>query len=385
VARPGGYDDPSGFYPAGAGPITEEPMPDVNIRVIGNETQTGRLMLGIGVNSNAGLIGNITLDEQNFDWKRFPTSWEDIRNATAWRGGGQQFRIQASPGTVYSQYMINYHNPYLFNTPISFGLSGSYFTRIYQNWTEQRLGGRVSLGYQFLFDPNLTTVLSFRGENVNISNPTVPTPPELLAVLGNNALFSGQWQLIHDTRDSAFLATQGHRIVLSLEQAFGTFVFPRATIDASQHFLLYERPDTSGRHTLTVSNSTGFAGANTPIFENFFAGGYTTLRGFFFRGASPLDEGVQVGGHFQFINTVEYMFPITGDDMLRGVAFCDFGTVMPSTEINWTDFRVSPGLGLRVTVPAMGPAPIALDFAVPVHQAPGDQLQLFSFFIGVNR
>jgi hypothetical protein len=33
----------------------------------------------------------------------------------------------------------------------------------------------------------------------------------------------------------------------------------------------------------------------------------------------------------------------------------------------------------------MGPAPIALDFAAPIHHAPGDRLQLFSFFIGVNR
>ena len=60
-----------------------------------------------------------------------------------------------------------------------------------------------------------------------------------------------------------------------------------------------------------------------------------------------------------FVNSVEYMFPITGDDMLRGVAFTDFGTVEPSTEMHWEDFHISPGLGLRVTVPAMGPAPIA--------------------------
>ena len=386
AASPGGYATPQDLGLAGSPYFPpEEPARDIPVIVRGQETQTGRLMLGVGVNSNAGLIGNITLDEQNFDWRRWPTSWEDIRNATAWRGGGQQFRIQASPGTVYQQYMVNFNNPYLFNTPISFGLSGSYFTRIYNNWTEKRLGARVSLGYQFLFDPNLTTVVSFRGENVNISNPSVPTPPELAAVLGNNALFAGQWQFIHDTRDSAFLATSGHRIAIGLEEAFGSFVFPRATIDASQHFLLHERPDTSGRQTLTVSNSTGFTGANTPIYENFFAGGYTTLRGFFFRGASPLDEGVQVGGHFSFINTVEYMFPLTGDDMLRAVAFTDFGTVEPNVEMTWQDFRISPGLGLRVTLPAMGPAPIALDFAVPVHHAPGDQLQLFSFFIGVNR
>ena len=53
-----------------------------------------------------------------------------------------------------------------------------------------------------------------------------------------------------------------------------------------------------------------------------------------------------------------------------GVAFCDFGTVEPGVQID--TFRVSPGLGLRITVPAMGPAPIALDFAYPVVKADTD-------------
>ena len=35
--------------------------------------------------------------------------------------------------------------------------------------------------------------------------------------------------------------------------------------------------------------------------------------------------------------------------------------------------------------PAMGPAPIALDFAVPVVYAPYDSKQLFSFFVGFAR
>jgi outer membrane protein insertion porin family len=47
--------------------------------------------------------------------------------------------------------------------------------------------------------------------------------------------------------------------------------------------------------------------------------------------------------------------------------------------------RVAPGFGLRITLPAMGPAPIALDFAFPVAYAPYDSQQLFSFFVGFAR
>jgi outer membrane protein insertion porin family len=93
--------------------------------------------------------------------------------------------------------------------------------------------------------------------------------------------------------------------------------------------------------------------------------------------------GAIVGGPFQWINTVEYLFPITADDTLRGVVFTDFGTVEPNVAIN--NMRVAPGFGMRITLPAMGPAPIALDFAFPVVAAPGDTEQIFSFFVGFAR
>jgi outer membrane protein insertion porin family len=92
---------------------------------------------------------------------------------------------------------------------------------------------------------------------------------------------------------------------------------------------------------------------------------------------------VQVGGEFMWVNTVEYLFPLTADDMIHGVAFVDFGTVEEDVEIE--DFRVAPGFGLRVTIPAMGPAPIALDFAFPIVSAETDDEQVFSFNIGLQR
>ena len=93
--------------------------------------------------------------------------------------------------------------------------------------------------------------------------------------------------------------------------------------------------------------------------------------------------GAIVGGPFEWLNTVEYLFPITADDTLRGVVFTDFGTVESNVSIH--QMRVAPGFGLRITLPAMGPAPIALDFAVPVVYAPYDSQQLFSFFVGFAR
>ena len=121
----------------------------------------------------------------------------------------------------------------------------------------------------------------------------------------------------------------------------------------------------------------------TPIFERCYAGGYSSFRGFSFRGVTPREMGFRVGGTFQFLGTAEYMVPITASDSVRAVVFSDFGTVDDSTTFN--NFRATAGFGVRLTIPAMGPAPLAFDFAFPILEADGDENQVFAFFVGINR
>ncbi len=366
------------------GPPDGEPTRPLPLDVIAQETQTGRFMFGVGINSDAGLVGSIVIDEQNFDWTRVPRSWEDIRNATAFRGAGQRFRLEAVPGTLVQRYMINFQEPYLLDSNVSLGLSGYFYTRHYTEWDEERLGGRISWGYQFR--PDLTGSFSFRGMKINIRDPIDPTLPELAEVVGDNSLYGFRVQMAHDTRDSAFLATEGHLVEVAFEQVTGSFDYPRGEVDLRKYFLLHERPDGSGRHVLSLSTRFGITGDDTPIYDHYYAGGFSTIRGFDFRGASPRDPatGILVGGHFQLLASAQYLFPITADDMLRAVVFCDTGTVEPTIS-DWSDkYRVAPGFGLRITVPAMGPAPIALDFAFPISTEPGDREEVFSFFVGFN-
>jgi outer membrane protein insertion porin family len=235
-------DSPAGpYYP---GPIFSETSPfndgppdgggdgarPLPFDVTAQETMTGRLMFGVGINSDAGLVGQVVIDEQNFDWTRFPRGWEDIRNATAWRGAGQRMRIEAVPGTQVQRYMINFQEPYLMNTPVSMGLSGYYYNRIYSEYTDQRVGGRAALGYQFA--PDLSGSIAYRGAKINITNPIAPELEELKEVSDRNlALHGFQLSLTHDKRDNAFLATEGHLIEMSAEQVLGSFQYPRAEVD----------------------------------------------------------------------------------------------------------------------------------------------------------
>jgi outer membrane protein insertion porin family len=370
-----------GVPPTGSDPI-------IPLEVEASETQTGRLMIGVGVNSDAGLVGNFVLDEQNFDITRLPHSWEDVRTGEAWRGGGEHLRLEANPGTVVQRYAATFQEPYLFETPtgwVQLSLSAYYFTRIYQDWTEGRTGGKIGLG--LALTPDFSVRTGFRGESVDIYNPHVPTPPELTRVLGQNGIYGFSVGASHDTRDSPFIPTQGHLLSTEFEEVIGSFQYPRLDLQARQYWLVRQRPDGSGRHVFSLGGELGVTGSDTPIYDNFFPGGFSSLRGFAFRGAAPRDPvtGVVVGGQFELLGTGEYMFPITADDALRAVVFCDFGTAERTVRIDANQFRVAPGFGLRISVPAMGPAPIALDFAVPVALAHGDQVQNFSFFVGLGR
>lgn len=374
------------LFPDGRFGLPGQPYPQQTVDIIfeGQETQTGRLMLGVGVNSDAGVVGNIVLDERNFDWRRWPRNFEDVRNGTAFRGSGQRFRIDASPGSEVNRYLMSFSEPYLFDSPISMSLAGSFYDRRYRDWDEQRLGGRVSFGHQWV-EHDLSAQLQYRGENVKISDPRTNTVAELNEVIGSNVLHGFKLSVINDTRDSSFLPTKGHYLELSGEQVIGTFDYPRVAADFRKYYLLRERPDHSGKHVLSMATNVAYSGTQTPLYEHYFAGGFSTLRGFDFRGANPIDvaTGVELGGEFQWLNSVQYLFPITADEMLHGVVFCDFGTV--EEDITIKDFRVAPGLGLRVSVPAMGPAPIALDFAWAVNHADFDDREVFSFSMGFSR
>lgn len=353
----------------------------VDLDVYASESRTGRLMFGVGVNSNAGVVGSIVLQEENFDILRPPRSMEDILDGTAWRGGGQRFRAEAVPGDQVSRYLVNWTDPYFLDTNFSLGVSGFYFTRYYTDWDEQRVGGRFSLGRQLTQEWSINT--QYRLEDVKLYNPRTPTPAIVQASVGDNLLNTFRISLNHDTRDAAFLPAEGHLLEWAAEQAVGDYTYSRLEANGSQYFTLYKRPDGGGRHILSLSAQLGWTDTDTPVFERYYAGGFQTFRGFEFRGVTPRENGIAIGGRWSFLGSAQYMMPITADEMIQMVFFSDFGTV--EEDVSLDQFRVSVGAGLRLTVPAMGPVPVALDFSVPLAKESFDQTQVFSFYVGFTR
>ena len=379
----GGQTDPYAGMPS-APPVYVPNTRTADLEITGYPARTGRLMFGGAVNSDAGVTGQVTIDERNFDITRWPRSFRDLASGTAFRGAGQTLRLEAVPGSVFKRYTASFADPNLLGyLPISFGLSGFLYDRRFQDYDEERLGGRISFGYRVTPDLSLTAALN--GQNVEISNPRILGVPALDRVLGDSQLYTGEFRLTHDTRDSPFQPSEGHFFEFGYEKAFGDYDYSRFEVENRNYLLLAQRADGSGKQTISLGTRLGFSGEETPLFENYFAGGYSTIRGFDFRGASPVESGVQVGGRFQWLNTLEYMFPITADDAFRGVAFVDFGTVERDIELNKDNFRVAPGLGLRIAIPMLGPAPLAFDFAYPVTKADTDDKRIFSFYMSALR
>lgn len=359
----------------------EPPTGYIDPEIIVTEDRTGRFIFGAGLNSDAGIVGNVVISETNFDLFRPPRSFEDVLDGTAWRGAGQRFRLEAVPGNIVSRYLFSWTEPYLLDTNYSLSVSGFFYKRFFTDWDEQRTGTRVSVGKQLT--PKFSISGSFRLEEVRLDDPDVPTPAILAKALGSSLLTNFGVNLTHDTRDAAFLPAEGHLIQLGFEQGVGDWIYPRLTAEASQFFTLYKRADGGGRQILTLKGQLGWTDSGTPIFERFFAGGFQTFRGFGFRGVSPRQLDVRVGGNWLALGTVEYMAPLLANEMVHGVLFTDFGTV--ENDPGFNDFRVNIGAGLRVMVPAMGPVPLAFDFAVPLIKVEGDDRRLFSFFMGFTR
>ena len=93
---------------------------------------------------------------------------DDLLSGRAFRGGGQEFRLEAMPGTVFQRYTASFREPFLFDSPYSLGLSAYYYTRIFNEYTESRVGSQLSLGRQLT--PNWSVSTGVRLENVGVHN-----------------------------------------------------------------------------------------------------------------------------------------------------------------------------------------------------------------------
>ena len=343
-----------------------------------SEGKTAEFLIGAGVSSSHGLLGNVSFRQRNFDILNWPKGWREFMTAQGWKGAGQTFSIVAQPGVELMRYHIEWFDPMLFDLPYSAGAKVFGFSRNRKDYDESRLGAVVSVGHRF--KNRWYGELATRVEGIRINDVDADAATELQDVDGSHLLVGLKGSLTRNRTDSRWLPSTGDRLRFSAEQVGGDFDFTVFQAAYSRyHTLLTDSRDR--KHILAARSKVGVIAGDAPIFERFYGGGMGSIRGFDYRGISPR-SGVNedaVGGDFMVFLGGEYSFPVFSRDV-RGVVFLDTGTV--EKDMNLTTYRAAVGFGIRWIVPIFGPMPMSFDFAIPLSKDPQDDTQVFSFSLG---
>ena len=363
---------------------------DRDILVEVTEKNTGSVNFGVGLSSDAGVFGDISLNQRNFDIADWPLSWREFTNGRAFRGAGQTMNITLSPGDEVSTYSFTLGEPHLFNTDISSSFTGFYRNRFYNQYKEERLSAALTLSRRL--GDVWQIAATGRYQNVLLTDFSPFTPIEVFKDRGPNNIMNLRTTLLRTTVNSFYRPSQGSRLSLSLNPSWVTTTgnfYVNADLGLTTFLTLNE--DFLGRKsTLKLNTKFGYIfGGAAPVEEKYYLGGLT-FRGFQFRTISPKATGTisapttpaddPVGGNFLFFAGTEYQFPVVGESF-AGVVFVDTGTV--KNDISFEGYRVSVGVGIRLYIPQLGRAPLAFDFGFPVLKEEEDIEQLFSFSMAV--
>ena len=342
------------------------------------EGDTGRVLLGVGVNTNRGVLGNISLTQHNFNLFNWPRSWGQFIRGQGFKGAGQTLEIAAEPGTEMMRFHISWFEPHLFDRGHSLGVKTFLWTRERDDYDEMRYGGVVTVGRRF--KSRWYGELATRVVGVELDGLDDNIAKEIKDDAGTSFLTGFKGTLVRDRTDSRWMPTRGDRFRFSYEQVVGDYTFGNFQGDYRRYHTMY-LDALDRKHILAMRVAAGTIVGDAPVFERYYGGGIGSIRGFDYRGISPRAKSNDdaIGGDFMFFAGAEYTFPIIGRQ-LKGVVFVDSGTVEESFTIS--TYRVSAGFGLRWVIPMLGPVPLSLDFGFPISKHGDDDTQVLSFSVG---
>ena len=371
------------------------------LHVAVEETSTRRILIGVGASSAAGVFADLRHEDSNFDLSDPARSWADFVSGTAFAGGGQTLSIFLRPGSDMTQFGVQWREPWLNERAVELGVSAGFYSRDWDEYSVQKLGGSVTLGKRYR--PNLTGFVGIRVHAVNVSDIDTTAPKEIWDEDGNYIAIGVFTGITHNTIDNDMFPTKGAKWTLTGELVGGTDLGIVKLIAEGRWFTpIYEAPDKS-RHVFSLwGNIATILGSDPPVFERYFAGGLGSVRGFASHGISPtsnkiyvappggavavVKNGEQIGGMLKIEGGAEYYFPIV-KDRARGIIFLDVGSVAEnSLGIGSAigDLRISTGVGVQLVVPALGNAPIALFLGFPLKKESDDETETFTFSIGLS-
>jgi outer membrane protein insertion porin family len=332
-----------------------------NMRIAVREGRTGNLTFGAGFSSleRATLFAEVS--QSNFDL---------FNRRSFFQGDGQKFRLRMQLGSLSSEVVLSFEEPWLFQRQLGLGFSVFRTSSEYNStfYTQIETGFEVYLR-KHLFEL-WNGRLSYTYQIVGINDVSPSASPIIQALAGNNALSQIGFTMERDTRDKIINTTSGNRIELNSRFAGGPLGgdpinnFYSLEFRGSQFFPVFE----TQAQVLGILARGGVVqnfgdSSDVPYYNKWYLGGPQTLRGFEFRDVSPRDQFDEpVGGKTYGFFSAEYSLDIVSP--IRFAIFYEAGFVNSGAyDFNPANYNDNFGFGLRLFVAG---APLSLDFGIPI-------------------
>ena len=359
-----------------------EDQVDVLVKV--EEQSSGAFQFGLGYSQLQGLLTSISVTQRNF------------------LGTGNSVGVTLQNNSVLKRFDFSYVDPYFTDDGVSVGYTLSY-RELDQgeaniaNYTSDIASGSIIFGIPLTETDTLSLNMGLSRNQIGVF-PGI-TPQEIIDFINEvgKRTFS-TWGLqagwARDSRNKFFAPTRGMyqrigaEVALpgSTQEAYKLFYEAAKYWALGDIFTLLTRAE--------VGYGDGYGNADVlPFYENFYAGGVRSVRGFEDNtlgpcsDPNPLVEGdlcQPLGGALLTVANVEVIFPTPfvkrGDDSTQFSAFVDIGNVFEDANaFDVGELRASAGLAFKWQAPV---GPIIVSLAYPFIKEDTDRTETLQFTFG---
>jgi len=333
-------------------------------------------------------------------------------STTNFLGAGETFQIYAQSGRRSKNYSLSVSEPYFLDRPITAGVDVfkrkiTYYS--YANvsgYTQESTGASLVTG--FLVGKWSRAFLNYTYEVIKLSeaDPADITDPFYPGVGGINygpqydPLLYGDFgkrtesrvtpNLVYNTVDNPFTPRSGMRHTATFMFAGGplggTVNYYRPNLEAIIYLPVRRRMSLGMRAEAALIHPFGDTKV-LPLYQRYFLGGETQVRGYPIRSIGPTDsQGRALGGNRFALFNAEYYFDVFGP--VRALLFFDAGQAyLEQQEFKFSDFRISTGAEVRFIMPVLN-VPFRLIYAFNTNRSDYEKLYVpystFKFAVGTT-
>ncbi len=342
------------------------------------EAPGGRLGAGLGFSPGQGIIFTTSIVQENF------------------LGSGKRISFDFNNSDVNTRYGLGYLDPYFTIDGISQGFNAFYRETdavdanlaIYET---RDIGGDINFGYPVTENNSIAFAAEYKNTEIDLLSGSGTQIQDFVNQNGDNFdIFSLRAGFSYDTTNKRILPDKG-----TLHRINGEFAIPTFSNSLEYYKLNYETKwfkDIYEDFILSLGGEFGYGDgysdtSELPFFENFFAGGPRSVRGFEANTLGPLDStGRPLGGDTKIIGKAEVILPVPFlsdfKKSVRVTTFVDAGNVYgPDEDIELDEIRVSTGLG-AIWISPFGA--VSMNFAFPLNDKSTDQVENFQFTFGTS-